>query len=356
MHDAEREHRPAHEGERPGRDLGAAEQQRRDRGRPPCPAAARRRRAGVRGACAEHDPPRKKDVCGFVAVRMRLRPALLLAVLAAALCPAAASAADVPAGADLDPGHDPVLRRREAARRHPAPEGPADRREDAGDPLDRPVLQPLRPDRRRRARSRARRYDPVGPSTGPSDRFLDFVEGAQADGARLHVRDGRPARLRRLDRLPGLGRAGRAGRRRQRGAVGRAQPWSTGKVGMYGKSYDGVTGLIGVDKQPAGPRGGRLAGAGLRPLPLPVRRRHPARELVPHPRALRRDRRHARPDRRRPDLQPQRRQRHPAPRLPGRQLRRPGRQRRPRLGVLEEREPDPGRRRARTCRCSSPRA
>jgi predicted acyl esterase len=30
---------------------------------------------------------------------MRLRPALLLAVLAAALCPAAASAADVPAGA-----------------------------------------------------------------------------------------------------------------------------------------------------------------------------------------------------------------------------------------------------------------
>ncbi|MEO8690167.1 MAG: CocE/NonD family hydrolase, partial [Solirubrobacteraceae bacterium] len=31
-----------------------------------------------------------------------------------------------------------------------------------------------------------------------------------------------------------------------------AQLWSTGKVGMYGKSYDGVTGLIGVDRQPAG--------------------------------------------------------------------------------------------------------
>ena len=31
-----------------------------------------------------------------------------------------------------------------------------------------------------------------------------------------------------------------------------AQPWSTGKVGMYGKSYDGVTGLIGVNQQPPG--------------------------------------------------------------------------------------------------------
>jgi predicted acyl esterase len=30
-----------------------------------------------------------------------------------------------------------------------------------------------------------------------------------------------------------------------------AQPWSTGKVGMYGKSYDGVTGLIGVTNLPA---------------------------------------------------------------------------------------------------------
>jgi predicted acyl esterase len=30
------------------------------------------------------------------------------------------------------------------------------------------------------------------------------------------------------------------------------QPWSTGKVGMYGKSYDAVTGLIGVDHRPDG--------------------------------------------------------------------------------------------------------
>ena len=31
-----------------------------------------------------------------------------------------------------------------------------------------------------------------------------------------------------------------------------SQPWSTGKVGMYGKSYDGVTGLVGVNKRPPG--------------------------------------------------------------------------------------------------------
>jgi predicted acyl esterase len=30
------------------------------------------------------------------------------------------------------------------------------------------------------------------------------------------------------------------------------QEWSTGKVGIYGKSYDGVTGLIGAAKQPPG--------------------------------------------------------------------------------------------------------
>ncbi len=31
-----------------------------------------------------------------------------------------------------------------------------------------------------------------------------------------------------------------------------SQPWSTRKVGMYGKPYDGVTGLIGVDSSRPG--------------------------------------------------------------------------------------------------------
>ena len=63
---------------------------------------------------------------------------------------------------------------------------------------------------------------------------------------------------------------------------------------MYGKSYDGVTGLIGIAQQPQGPRRGRRPGAGLRPLPLPVHQPGPLPELARHARALRRDRRHAR--------------------------------------------------------------
>ena len=122
-----------------------------------------------------------------------------------------------------------------------------------------------------------------------------------------------------------------------------AQPWSTGKVGMYGKSYDGVTGLIGVDQQPAGlppssPRSrsttstatstATASGARTRSLTPAL---YDLIDLTPGP--LTDD----------PGLQPQRGRRHPAPGLPGRQLRRPGRERRPRLGVLDGAQPDPGR-------------
>jgi putative CocE/NonD family hydrolase len=31
-----------------------------------------------------------------------------------------------------------------------------------------------------------------------------------------------------------------------------SRPWSNGRVGMYRKSYDGLTGLIGVDLRPSG--------------------------------------------------------------------------------------------------------
>ena len=65
-------------------------------------------------------------------------------------------------------GLDRLVRRRHAARRRPAPQGRHRRRQDAGDPVDRPVLQPLRADRpgrpgrghaatTRSARRRARR-------------------------------------------------------------------------------------------------------------------------------------------------------------------------------------------------------
>jgi X-Pro dipeptidyl-peptidase (S15 family) len=72
------------------------------------------------------------------------------------------------------------------------------------------------------------------------------------DGSRLHVRHRGPARVRRQVRLPGLGRPGRAGRRETAVQWGASQPWSTGKVGMYGKFYDGVTGLVGAVEQPPG--------------------------------------------------------------------------------------------------------
>ena len=136
-------------------------------------------------------------------------------------------------------------------------------------------------------------YDPVGPNAGPSERFQDFVEGSGLlkKGYTFVMVD-----------LRGFGGSNGcldwSGPGEQADVVNAVkwaagQPWSTGKVGMYGKSYDALTGLIGVNQRPAGPRRRRLPGAGLRRLPLPLRRRHAPRELGRHARALRRDRRHA---------------------------------------------------------------
>jgi uncharacterized protein len=95
-------------------------------------------------------------------------------------------------------------------------------------------------------------YDPVGPSTGPSDRFLDFVEGA-------HLME-RGYTFVMVD-LRGFGGSTGCldwtGPGEQSDVVNAVEwaasrEWSTGKVGMYGKSYDGVTGLIGVNRQPDG--------------------------------------------------------------------------------------------------------
>ena len=94
-------------------------------------------------------------------------------------------------------------------------------------------------------------YDPVGPP-GPSDRFKDFV-----DGARLMER-GYTFVMVDLRGFGGsTGCLDWAGPGEQADVVkavewAGAQPWSTGKVGMYGKSYDGVTGLLGVNQQPQG--------------------------------------------------------------------------------------------------------
>ena len=95
-------------------------------------------------------------------------------------------------------------------------------------------------------------YDPIGPSTGPSDRFLDFVNGAKLmeRGYTYVMVD-----LRGFGGSTGCLDWGGPGEQADVVAAvqwAAAQPWSTGAVGMYGKSYDGVTGLIGVNKRPAG--------------------------------------------------------------------------------------------------------
>src|SRR6185503_4591247 len=89
-------------------------------------------------------------------------------------------------------------------------------------------------------------YDPIGPSTGPSDRFLDLVEGARLmeRGYTFVMVD-----LRGFGGSTGCLDWGGPGEQADvKAAVEWAanRPWSTGKVGMYGKSYDGVTGLIGA--------------------------------------------------------------------------------------------------------------
>ncbi|MFL5724039.1 MAG: CocE/NonD family hydrolase, partial [Chloroflexota bacterium] len=95
-------------------------------------------------------------------------------------------------------------------------------------------------------------YDPVGPNAGPSERFQDFVEGSGL------LRKGYSFVMVDLRGFGGSnGCLDWSGPGEQADVVNAvkwaaSQPWSTGKVGMYGKSYDGLTGLIGVDKRPAG--------------------------------------------------------------------------------------------------------
>ena len=95
-------------------------------------------------------------------------------------------------------------------------------------------------------------YDPLGPLTGPSDRFLDFVEGARLmeRGYAFVMVD-----LRGFGGSTGCLDWGGPGEQSDVVSAvqwAAAQPWLTGAVGMYGKSYDGVTGLIGVNRRPAG--------------------------------------------------------------------------------------------------------
>ena len=95
-------------------------------------------------------------------------------------------------------------------------------------------------------------YDPVGPNAGPSERFQDFVEGTGLlkQGYTFVMVD-----LRGFGGSSGcLDWSGPGEKADVVNAVTWAanQPWSTGRVGMYGKSYDGLTGLVGVNERPPG--------------------------------------------------------------------------------------------------------
>src|ERR1700716_1895354 len=96
-------------------------------------------------------------------------------------------------------------------------------------------------------------YDPIGQGgPQPSARFRDFVDGTQLikHGYTYVMVD-----LRGFGGSSGcLDWAGPGEQADVKAAVQWAagQPWSTGSVGMYGKSYDGVTGVIGEAQQPRG--------------------------------------------------------------------------------------------------------
>ncbi len=89
-------------------------------------------------------------------------------------------------------------------------------------------------------------------ATGPSTRFYDFLDQSRilSRGYTYVIVD-----------LPGFGGSGGCndwGGPVEQGGVKTAvewaatQPWSTGKVGLFGKSYDGWTGLMGIAQKPKG--------------------------------------------------------------------------------------------------------
>jgi uncharacterized protein len=180
-----------------------------------------------------------------------MRVALAVTVLALAAFPAAAGAADVPPGATWSqatiPSTDGVKLHADVLR--PANLAPTAKT---------PVILSIGPYFNHSGQTgpagpvEGTSYDPLGPSTGPSDRFLDFVNGAKLmeRGYTYVMVD-----LRGFGGSSGCLDWGGPGEQADVVAAvqwAAAQPWSTGAVGMYGKSYDGVTGLIGVNKRPAG--------------------------------------------------------------------------------------------------------
>jgi uncharacterized protein len=93
-------------------------------------------------------------------------------------------------------------------------------------------------------------YDPI--TGGPSERFYDFINGAKVfERGYTWVQ----VDLRGFGGSTGcLDWSGPGEQADVKAAVewAASQPWSTGNVGMYGKSYDAVTGMMGITQQPKG--------------------------------------------------------------------------------------------------------
>ena len=93
-------------------------------------------------------------------------------------------------------------------------------------------------------------FDPIGAK--PSERFFDFINGAKVfERGYTWVQ----VDLRGFGGSSGCLDWGGPGEQADVVSAvewAASQPWSTGKVGMYGKSYDAVTGLVGIVRQPRG--------------------------------------------------------------------------------------------------------
>jgi predicted acyl esterase len=177
--------------------------------------------------------------------------AALLALLAALLLAPAARAADVPEGARWS---EATITAPDGTELHADILRPAHLAEDARTP----VILSIGPYFNHAGQVGAAgpiqgaTYDPVSPPSGPSDRFHDLVEGGRLmeRGYTFVMVD-----LRGFGGSTGcLDWSGPGEQLDVVTAVEWAaeQPWSTGRVGMYGKSYDGLTGLIGAAHEPEG--------------------------------------------------------------------------------------------------------